>query len=85
MSKDGKPRGWGAFAVGLRYSYLDLTDQDVTGGVGESLSLGLNWYWNKYARWQFNLMEGQIRDRTNVGGFDQGKYTALGTRFSIQF
>lgn len=86
---DNTPSGWGAFQLAARYSYGDLTDENVLGGVGESITLGLNWYWNPNARMQFNYIFGQISERgvTDVNGlvFDAGKYEVLGTRLSVDF
>ena len=76
-----RQRGRGAWQVAARYSYADLTDDDIVGGVGNSLTLGLNWYWNPYARWQFNYTWGDI-DRDPVGG---GEFNAIGTRFMVDF
>ena len=77
--------GWGAFAVAARYSYLDISDDDVLGGVGQSGTLALNWYWTAYSKVQFNLIYGNIDDHNPVGGFDSGDYLIAGTRFAIEF
>ena len=45
---------WGAWEVAARLSYLDLVDSSVNGGRMAIGMLGLNWYWNRYLRWQFN-------------------------------
>lgn len=55
--------GAGAFELGLRLSYVDLTDQDITGGKERNLSLGLNWYLNQRARLMFNLVKVLDLDR----------------------
>ncbi|MCA9034207.1 MAG: ATPase [Planctomycetaceae bacterium] len=77
--------GWGAWNVAARYSYLDLTDGDVLGGVGNAGTLALNWFWNPFAKVQFNLTHGAVTDHRNVGGYMAGDYTTLGTRFAIEF
>ena len=55
-------RGLGAWQVAARYSYADFEDKDIYGGVGQSVTLGLNWYWNPYARMQLNYIFGSIQD-----------------------
>ena len=71
--------------MAARYSYLDLTDGDVLGGVGNAGTLALNWFWNPFAKVQFNLTHGAVTDHRNVGGYMAGDYTTLGTRFAIEF
>lgn len=77
--------GWGAWQVALRYSYLDLTDEDIRGGVENNLTLGLVWYFNDHASLQFNTVYGDIREHEPVGGFTDGHFTALGTRLRVNF
>jgi len=77
--------GWGAWNVAARYSYLDVSDQDILGGVGHAGTAALNWHWNDHAKLQFDLTYGQITDHKNVGGYTSGDYTLCGTRFAIDF
>ncbi len=81
----GIGRGWGAWQVALRYSYLDLTDGDIHGGVGNDVTLGLNWYFNAHANLQLNAMYGDIEEHRPVGGFTSGHFTILETRFRMDF
>lgn len=82
--RDGNvKRGLGAWQVAARFSTVDLSDQDIIGGQGDSLTLAANWLWNPYARMQFNYLLGQI-DRppeTDIGG----EYRAVGVRFMVDF
>ncbi|MCA9025810.1 MAG: ATPase [Planctomycetaceae bacterium] len=78
-------QGWGAWQLGLRYSYIDLTDNDITGGIGHSGTLALNWFFNEYAKLQFNLIYGSIHDRGPIGGYTSGTYLIAGTRLAIEF
>ena len=55
-------RGLGAWQIALRYSYADFNDEDIFGGIGSNLTLGLNWYWNPNAKLQFNYIHGAITD-----------------------
>ena len=82
---DGIAGGWGAWQVALRYSYLDLTDNDIRGGVENNATLGLVWYLNAYSSLQVNAIYGDIEDRAPVGGFTDGHFTALGTRLRVNF
>ena len=61
-------RGWGAVQVAARFSWADLSNEDVLGGEGESLTLGLNWLFNPYARMQFNYITGQISNNAGLAG-----------------
>jgi phosphate-selective porin OprO/OprP len=77
--------GWGAWQIAARYDYIDLTDNDITGGIGHHYTLGLNWHWNAYAKLQTNFILGDIRERGPIGGFDGGNYTIWGTRLMADF
>ncbi|MGB0598922.1 MAG: OprO/OprP family phosphate-selective porin [Rubripirellula sp.] len=94
----GTGKGWGAWAIALRYDYLDLSDSDIRGGVGHAFTGGLNWYWTSYSKLQTNLVWGQINDAgqgQNDSGPDgatapfspgiDGDFTILGMRYMIDF
>lgn len=81
----GTGRGLGALQIAARYDYLDLTDENIGGGVGQSYTLGMNWFWNAYSKVQTNLIYGDITDRRPINGFDGGDYWILGTRFMCDF
>lgn len=91
--KGGTGRGWGALGLGLRYSYIDLTDDDIAGGVGNSIALGLNWHWTAYSRLQANMLWGDIQSGgQEVNGVPRtaanelsGQYSILGFRYAIDF
>jgi phosphate-selective porin OprO/OprP len=84
---DGVEAGWGAWQVAVRGSYGDLSDDDVQGGEGESITFGLNWYWNSNARMQFNYIYGNIynNELNAVNGIDYGNYQIAGVRFMMYF
>ena len=75
----------GAWQVALRWSYADLSDSDIKGGVGESLTAGLNWYWTPRMRMQMNCSYGDISDHFPVAGETSGSYVTLGTRVQVDF
>ena len=62
-----------------------ITNQDVYGGLGESVTLGLNWLWNPNTRLQLNYIAGNIRDRDIDGALVGGNYDIFGARFMIDF
>ena len=81
----GTASGMGAWQLAVRYDYLDLTDGDITGGVGRAGTLALNWFFTPFSKLQFNLIYGNIDERGPIGGFSEGDYLIAGTRLAIEF
>lgn len=82
----GLGRGWGAWQLAARWSYADFNNDDILGGEGESLTLGLNWYWTAYARMQFNYIMGEIDNNAVTRGVPlSGDYEIVGARFMVDF
>ncbi len=71
--------------MAARYSWLDVSDADITGGVGQSWTLALNWFWTAYSKLQTNVIWGNIDERGPIGGFSSGNYLIVGTRFAVEF
>lgn len=82
----GSGAGWGAWQLAARYSYADLEDADVLGGEGESLTLGLNWYWTSNARLQLNYVWGEIENNAVTRGIPlSGDYEIFGVRAMVDY
>jgi phosphate-selective porin OprO/OprP len=89
--KPNKPLGKGgagAFELALRYDRLDLSDTPVlarAGNRGESLTFGLNWYLNPYAKILFNWVRfnGTNSPLDPIGTRTSGD--ALATRLHVDF
>lgn len=93
---DGVKAGWGAWQVAYRVSYANFNDDNIFGGRGLSHTFGWNWYWNPYARLQFNAIYGEIDDAAVSDGVNNndvpfeipprsGHYTILGIRAMVDF
>lgn len=76
-------RGLGAWEIAYRFSRADLDNFDILGGRGFSNTFGINWYWNPYARMQFNYINGEITE--GAGGAGQGDYEIFGVRWMVDF
>lgn len=49
--------GKGLWQVGLRYDTLDLDDGAAAGGSLDTLTAGVNWYWQKNFKFAFNYVK----------------------------
>jgi len=87
--------GPGAWQVGIRYDWLDLTNGPVLGGNVQDLTLGLNWFWNPNMKLQLNYVAAWINNPTPVAGPNNslngsqfqgtGLINSLGTRLAWDF
>lgn len=57
--------GKGAWEVAGRWSMLDLNDADVRGGRLHNATFGLNWYLNKFTKFQFNYIHALLDSSVN--------------------
>ncbi len=69
--------GSGAFEIALRYSSINLNNDDLTGGVLNDYTAGLNWYLNPATKFAFNYIH------ANVKGL--GKSNIYQMRFQVTF
>jgi phosphate-selective porin OprO/OprP len=79
--------GLGAIELAARYSYLNLNDGPVQGGVLGSMSYGVNWYLNNNLKMQFEFLN---TNRWNIGaaspaGSVSGAVNSFGIRTQILF
>ncbi len=73
---DGKG-GLGAWEVGLRYSYLHLSDDDVRGGTLGDFTLGVNWYLNPNVAFKLNYTLANLQN--------SGEANIVAARFQVDF
>ncbi|MCZ2341377.1 MAG: OprO/OprP family phosphate-selective porin [Bacteroidales bacterium] len=76
-------KGWGAWEVGARYSYLDLNDKTIRGGRLQAVTLGLNWYLNPITKFQFNY-DCAYKD-LGSNPLAKGIIHSFGTRLNFDF
>lgn len=78
--------GWGAWELATRYSYLDLNERSsagptTPGGRLADVTIGVNWYWNSFAKLQFNYILATL-DRPAVG---DSSTSIFGVRGQVDF
>jgi phosphate-selective porin OprO/OprP len=61
----GLARGLGAWEVALRLSHIDLNDANISGGVMDNLTFGINWYCNPFCKVVFNYIHSWRDSQTN--------------------
>lgn len=82
---NGVCRGWGAWQLAARYSYLDARDvaNGIT-GTQQNVALGVNWYLNPYSRVMFNYIHGRA-DVDPGQGVANGEVDFFGARFQVDW
>jgi phosphate-selective porin OprO/OprP len=80
---EGRCIGTGAWEAAMRWSYTDVSDGATTpiAGTENNITLGLNWYWNPYARMMFNYIHAW--DSYSLGGKPELDILAL--RWQVDF
>lgn len=74
--------GPGAWEIGVRWSWLDLNDEQIRGGEEDNITVGVNWYLNPNYRILFNFVFADAEDRSDA---KDGKANILQTRFQMDF
>ncbi|MBI5582410.1 MAG: hypothetical protein HY892_01170 [Deltaproteobacteria bacterium] len=88
---DPSKGGWGAFQLLGRYQYIETDDNIIKSGfaVGtdkaQTVTLGLNWYWNRHVRFQLNYSYSWFDDIITVGGVKLDKESVILSRFQYVF
>lgn len=72
----------GAWQVGVRFSYLDLTDNAINGGQVADMTLGLNWFLNPNMKIQGNYLLTHREGQQDQG---DGWFNGLGIRAACDF
>jgi phosphate-selective porin OprO/OprP len=95
--RHGHLRGWGAWELACRWSYVDMSMVNVNPanqiqhavgpppspnyGVLNESTVGVNWWWNRNTRLQFNW----IHSMPDLVGYGPAPFDIFGTRFQIEF
>ena len=68
---------WGGLELAARYSYLDLSDENIQGGTQNNTTLGVNWYLYPNLRIMFNWVYSHLNG--------VGNENAVMTRIAVDF
>ncbi|MBY0526238.1 MAG: OprO/OprP family phosphate-selective porin [Gemmataceae bacterium] len=78
--------GKGAWEVGVRYDYIDLSNSGINGGLAHAVTGGLNWYLNDNTRIQWNyIWMNRNFEPTDFAGRREGDFQGFGIRFHVDF
>jgi phosphate-selective porin OprO/OprP len=78
---------WGAFQVGVRYSYVDLNDEFVRGGKMWDITAGVNWHLFPNTRVSLNYVHSELDNRLISPDPDNldGNADIVQARFQLDF
>ncbi len=77
----GTYSGTGAWEIAAQWSTIDLNDGNIAGGRMNNVTLGLNWYLNKYFKFQF----AHIHVFLNSPGFGDSDADITAARAQVAF
>jgi len=78
--------GPGAWELAVRYSYLNLNDENIQGGRLKDLTFGINWYWNPNMRLMLNYIYSDVGGDQKFNGRNiDGNAHILQTRAMVDF
>ena len=63
--------GCGAWELATRWPQLDLNDENIRGGRLNNLTFGINWYLNRFTKFQLNYIHAFLNSPT-VGDSNAG-------------
>ena len=73
----------GALELAVRYSYLDLNDEHIRGGLQKNATFGVNWYFNPDLRLMLNYVA--VRAEGRKGKTDPESPEFISTRLQFDF
>ena len=76
--------GFGAVELALRYSNIDLNDDDLVGGDMGDITAGLNWYLNPVTKIAFNYIHSNVDSFLGFTG-KKGSANIFQMRFQLTF
>lgn len=78
--------GRGAWEIGARYDWLDLSNAGINGGFANAITLGVNWHWNANMKVQWNyIWMTRNFEPTDTAGRQKGDFDGFGMRFHVDF
>jgi phosphate-selective porin OprO/OprP len=77
----GIETGKGAWEVAARYSFIDLNDKNIAGGLLQDVTIGLNWHLNPYTRIRWEYINANLDRRAAP----QTTTHIAGMRFDMDF
>jgi len=85
-SPHGSIFGRGAWEIGARYDWIDLSNSGINGGFANAITGGLNWHLNENMKIQWNyIWMNRNFEPTDFAGREEGSFQGVGMRFHVDF